>query len=481
MLLKSRKYRHFSHVAFCVLVIFSMLSSTLHADDRPNVIVIITDDQNGYGFYGGYPGTRVPAMDRLKESAVTFQHAYTAAPVCGPSRAAFFSGLYPHTSGAYKNGADPWRKTLADIESLPELFQRSGYTTFGAGKLFHARLAEGREEALWDNDVFHGGFGPFPREEDIIRDPGEVPDGGGSKFWGVSEWTGPDEDFPDTVNANNSIEFLRKEHEKPFFLVYGLWRPHNPYTAPKRFFDLYDPEKITAPPGYKEGDLYDVPPGGRRLSDIWGQRWLNSGKAHPENWKRILHGYLAATSFADWNVGRVLDALDSSAYADNTIVIFWSDNGYHLGEKNHFEKATLWEWSARIPAAVRIPGNPNNGRVVQQPIVSIDFFTTLLDYCALEQPAHEPGGLSLRPLLEDPDTKWQRPAITTYGEKLFSARSERYRYIRYPDGEEELYDHHKDPNEFINLANKPDYRYIIDKFKKWIPEKFATDLGGRNG
>ena len=256
----------------------------------------------------------------------------------------------------------------------------------------------------------------------------------------MTEWTGPDEDFPDVVNANSSIEFLQQDHKKPFFLVYGLWRPHNPYTAPKRFFDLYDPAKITVPPGYKEGDLYDVPPGGRRLSDIWGNRWLNSGKSHPENWKRILHGYLAATSFADWNVGRVLDAVDAAGIAD-----------------------------------------PNNGRIAGQPIVSVDFFTTLMDYCSLERPDHDPQGLSLRPLLEDPDTTWKRPAITTYGENMFSARNERFRYIRYPDGQEELYDHNKDPNEFINLADKPDYRYIKERFKKWIPEEFAVDLGGRNG
>jgi arylsulfatase A-like enzyme len=468
-------------VAFCLWPFLVAAAPAVLASGRPNVVVIIADDLNGYGFYGGYEGTRVPAMDRLKESAVTFEHAYTAAPVCGPSRAAFFSGLYPHSTGAYRSDADPWNKTLAVIESLPELFKRSGYTTIGAGKLFHDRLAPEREKALWDNDVFHGGLGPFPPTKDIIRGSDETPGSGSGRSWGVSEWTGPDEDFPDVVNANSSIEFLQQTHDKPFFLVYGLRRPHNPFTAPKRFFDLYDPAEITLPPGYKEGDLYDVPPGGHRLSAIGGDRWLDSGKAHPENWKRILHGYLAATSFADWNIGRVLDALDNSRYADDTIVIFWSDNGYHLGEKNHFEKATLWEWSARIPVAVRIPGSPNNGRVVQQPVVSIDLFTTLLDYCGLEQPDHEPEGLSLRPLLENPATKWKRPAITTYGENMFSARSDRYRYIRYPDGEEEFYDHRKDPNEFTNMADDPEYKYKKEEFRQWIPVKFAPDLGGRNG
>lgn len=469
------------NIGLCMLPFIFMMALSVFAGDRPNVVVIITDDQNGYGFYDGYPGTQVPAMDNFRKTAVTFEHAYTAAPVCGPSRAAFFSGLYPHTTGSYKNGSDPWKKTLADIENLPELVQRSGYTTFGAGKLFHAKLAKGREKALWDNEVFHGGFGPFPDEEDIIRGPGENPDSGGGKFWGVTEWTGPDEDFPDTVNANSVIEFLQRDHDKPFFLVYGLWRPHNPYTAPKRFFDLYDPEKITSPPGYRDNDLLDVPSEGHRLSRIWGQRWESSGKGHEENWRRILHGYLAVTSFADWNVGRVLEALDDSEYADNTIVIFWSDNGYHLGEKNHFEKATLWEWSARIPAAVRIPGNLNNGKVSHQPIVSVDFFKTLMDYCSLKSPEHEPEGMSLRPLLEDVTATWDRPAITTYGEQMFSARSERYRYIRYPDGEEELYDHDNDPNEFTNLAGQAGYREVVERFRLWIPKQFAPDLGGRNG
>jgi arylsulfatase A-like enzyme len=465
----------------CLSVAMLLVPIPVFSDERPNVLIIITADQNGYGSHGDYPGARVPAQDRLKETSVTFEHAYTAAPVSGPSRAAFFSGLYPHATGSYRNGSDPWHKTLAGVENLPELFKRSGYSTFGAGNLFHAELPDEREATLWDNDVARGGPGPFPAGGDLVQAPGDGAGSVGGRSWGVSEWSGPDEDFPDTTNADRVIEFLAKEHDKPFFMVYGLWRPRSPYTAPRRFFDLYDADTITLPPGYREGDLYDVPPGGRRLSDSWGHRWLSSGKSQPENWKRILHGYLAATSFADWNIGRVVEALDDSRHADDTIVIFLSDNGYHLGEKNHFEKATLWEQSARVPATVRIPGNPNNGRVVQQPIVSIDFFATLADYCALEKTTHEPQGLSLRPLLENPRTRWKRPAITTYGENQFSARNERYRYIRYSDGGEELYDHRKDPHEFINLADKPDYRFVISQFRRWIPEQFAEDLGGRNG
>lgn len=465
----------------CLSLLLVAFGQAALADARPNVVVIIASDLNGYGFHGGYPGAQVPAMERLKASSVTFEHAYAAAPASGPSRAALFSGLYPHSTGAYREGSNPWRKTLADVESLPELFRRSGYLTFGAGRLFDAGPVGRHKESPWENDSGNGGFGPLPGEKNLVRAPGEDSGAAGGRFWGVEEWTGPDQDFPDTVNADRAIGFLQQDHQAPFFLVYGLWRPHTPYTAPARFFDLYDPGEIDKPPGYLEGDLYDLPPGGQRHSAIRSQRWLNSGKAFPENWRRILHGYLAATSFADWNIGRVLDALDASHHADNTIVILWSDNGFHLGEKNHFGKATLWEQSARVPAAVRIPGSPNNGRAVKQPVSAVDLFPTLADYCGLEQTEHVLEGLSLRPLLEYPETTWKRPAITTYGENVFSARNERYRYIRYPDGEEELYDHRRDPHELRNLADKPDYRYVIGQFKQWIPEKFAADLGGRNG
>lgn len=451
------------------------------ADNRPNVVIIITDDQNDYGFFKAYPGTKVPHLDDFKNTSITFRHAYTASPVCGPSRAAFFSGLYPHTTGAYLNGADPWRQgMLAHTENLPELFKRSGYKTFGNGKLFHAKLANGREANLWDNEAFHGGFGPFPKQEDRITGKDDE-SSAGAKFWGVTEWTGPDEDFPDVVNANTSIEFLQQNHDRPFLLVYGLWRPHTPFTAPKRFFDLYDPNKIVLPKGYRDGDLDDVPPYGHKLSKIWGHRWKNSGKAEPQNWQRILHGYLAATSFADWNVGRVIAALDKSQYADNTIVIFWSDNGYHLGEKNHYEKATVWEAAALIPAAMRLPGGKNNGKTILQPIVNLDFFPTLVDYCQLEKPNHTLEGKNLRPLLENPQTTWERPAITSYGEKVFSARDLRYRYIQYPDDTEELYDHENDPYEFNNLADDNNYDAIKTRLKLWNPTSWAPSLGGRQG
>ncbi len=469
-------------VSFFIVTVAS--SSVIAKDTRPNVVIIITDDQNDYGFYDVYPGTEIPAIDEFRKTAVTFKHAYTASPVCGPSRAAFFSGLYPHTTGAYRNGSDPWRKSelLRKAETMPELFKRAGYTTFGNGKLYHAKLEEGREKKSWHNKPFAGGFGPYPPVKDRIAKEGEPAElKGAQKFWGVTEWTDPDSDFPDVVNADKSIEFLKQDHDKPFFMVYGLWRPHTPFTAPKRFFDMYDPKKITLPRGYLDGDLSDIPPYGQMLSKIWGERWLNAGKGEEENWKRILHGYLAATTFADWNVGRVIDAVNESRYADNTIILIWSDNGFHMGEKNHYEKATLWEAAAHVPMIMRLPKFKNKGKVVKQPVSTVDVYPTLVEYCDLPKLDHVLEGKSLKPLLEKPSRRWDRPAITSYGEQAFSARDERYRYIRYPSGLEELYDHKNDPFEFQNLANDPKMKKVKERLNSWNPKQWAKSLGGRKG
>ncbi len=458
-----------------VLILLSFSSSVVAEEDRPNVLMLIVDDMNDYGFYKTYPGLRIPYIDAFKQSAITFTNAYCASPVCGPSRAATFSGLYPHTTGSYLNGSDPWRQgTLTETETLPELFKRSGYQTWGRGKLYHAKMEEGREERNWDNrPLYGGGFGPFHPDEDRID---------GDRFWGNTPWAGPDEDFPDVLNTNAAIEYLKEDHSDPFFMALGLWRPHTPFTAPKRFFDMYPQHSIPfPPPGYKEDDLSDVPDFGRELSKIWGKRWINSGIDHPKNWKSILQGYMANTSFADWSIGRVLETLDASPYSENTIVIFWSDNGYHLGEKNHFEKATLWDKASLIPIAIRMPDRSHAGVESPRPISSIDFYPTLIELCGLATPKHEPEGISIVPLLKNPFSIRERPALTSYGPEVFSATDERYKYIQYPDGTEELYDHYSDPEENVNLASNPEFNYVIDRLKKWRPDTWAKSLGGRNG
>jgi arylsulfatase A-like enzyme len=433
----------------------------------PNVLFLIADDLNDYGFYDTLPGVKMPHLDKFKETAVTFTRAYCAAPACVPSRAAVFSGLAPHTTGAYRNGSDPWNKPPFDTaEAMPENFKRSGYTNFGRGKLFHSQPDPARKAAMWDNEHWGGGFGPFPPEEDQVL----------GKFWGTTAWTGPDSDFPDVKNADAAVEFLAQPQDKPFFLAYGLWRPHTPFTAPKRFFDLYDPADVEIPlPSWQPDDLADVGPLAVKLAEVWGERFDRDDAM----WRRFVHAYLACTTFADDSAGRVIEALDQSPYADNTIVVFFSDNGYHCGEKNHWEKTTLWEQASLTPTAIRLPGKLNGGMQCQRTVSTLDLWPTLADLCNLQPAGHELHGNSLRPLLENPDAEWDKPALTTYGEGYGSVRGERYRYIRYPDGAEELYDHEADPHEFNNLAPDPALTDVKSRLGAHMPTSWTESLGGR--
>jgi arylsulfatase A-like enzyme len=436
-------------------------------------VFIVADDMNGYGFYGTFPNVKTPALDAFKESAVTFTRAYCNAPSCVPSRASFLSGRLPSSTGSYLNGSDPWDKpAFADIESLPEVFKRSGYHSWGAGKLFHARITPERERRAFDNQPWGGGFGPFVPEPDQLA----------GKWWGATPCTGPDSDFPDVKNAEAAVAYLQEEHTEPFFLMLGLWRPHTPFTAPKRFFELYDEEQVPLPPAsWVSNDLADVPEAGRELARVWGERWDKTGADHLELWRRIVWGYLACTSFADWSVGRVIQALDASPYAENTLVILTSDNGYHCGEKDHFEKSTLWEAAAQVPLAIRLPGSRRAGTVTAEPVSLVDLFPTLVEYCGLNPPGQGLDGQSLRRLLEEPGAVAQRPAITLYEEHYFSASDGRHRYIVYPDGTEEVYDHQADPYEHRNLAKDPAAESIRQGLRKWLPTHWAKSLGGRKG
>ena len=457
-----------------LLTVLLAFTATTTDSTRPNVLFIVADDLNDYPIDGRYPGLQTPHLDAFRETAVLFEYAYCAAPACVPSRAAFLSGQYPFHTGSYLNGSDPWQKpAMANVESLPESFRRSGYTTWGAGKLFHSGIDRRRERACWDNAPTHGGgFGPFLPVANQLA----------GKWWGAGPWSGPDEDFPDVVNADAAIEFLRQPKQKPFFLMLGLWRPHTPFTAPRRFFQQYDKQQIQVPPpGWSEDDLTDIPAAGVALSKVWGDRWDKTGQAHPADWRQILWGYLACTSFADWSIGRVLAALDEGPHASNTLVVITSDNGYHGGEKNHFEKSTLWEAAAHVPLVIRLPNRQNAGHRTAATVTLVDLFPTFIDYCHLKMPPQPIDGHSLRVILEHPDTAWERPAITVYEERFYSARDQQHRYIQYPDGSEELYDHELDPYESKNLANDPSRSQTKEKLRKWIPRTWANSLGGREG
>ncbi|GAB5560056.1 MAG: hypothetical protein SynsKO_17030 [Synoicihabitans sp.] len=441
--------------------------------DRPNVVFLMVDDMNLYGFLHEQPGLITPNMDRLRTDAVTFPNGVCNAPSCVPSRASMFSGQYPFTTGSYLNGSGPWEKPAMDrIQTIPEQFKAGGYKVWAGGKIFHSKISPERKAASFDNQPKAGGFGPFVYPEDQLV----------GKWWGASAWDGPDEDFPDNVNTVEAVNFLQDEHEQPFFLMLGLWRPHSPFTAPRRFFEMYDKDALPFPPtSWTKGDMDDIPAMGQHLSSVWSKRWEETGGDDPELWRQILWGYYACTTFADYNIGRVLDALAASKHADNTMIVFVSDNGYHVGEKNHFEKSTLWSASARIPFAINLPDGTNAGTVSDATVGLIDLFPTLLDYCDLPAPRQRIEGLSMRPVLEDPTAPWNRPGITVYEREMFSVTDGRFRYILYADETEELYDLSEDPHEFTNRAEDPLLDYQKQRLKSHRPERWAPSMGGREG
>lgn len=454
---------------FLSLLLIHNFGFSTEKAENPNVVMIVLDDMNGYGTLNSYPVLKTPYLDRFRDQSLNFVTAACNTPVCGPSRASFFSGLAPHTTGAYYNRCTPFirSKMLQQVETIPEWFKRNGYTTWGGGKIFHGPLQEGREAAMFDNEkVKHGGFGPFPEEQYWIN---------GSKFAGIQPWTGPDTDFPDVTNANDAIEFLKQDHDKPFFMVYGLWRPHSPYTAPKRFFDQYEVEDMPIPEGMKSNDLDDITDMGEALlSHLPSHRQM--GVPFETAVKTYLRAYCANTTFADWNVGRVIEALDASPYADNTLVIVFSDNGFHTGEKDHWGKATLWESADHVPLMIRSP----EGHVAtcKQTVTLLDLYPTLADYCKIAPPEHTLDGDSFAAIIKDPKAAWDRPGFTSYGPRYSSVRDERWRYLHYPDGSEELYDLDADPWEFQNLAVFAKYASVKQRLSSHIPKSWATSLGG---
>lgn len=434
--------------------------------ERPNVIFILADDMNSYSFRKDYPALKTPAIDKMVSQSYYFTNATCSAPVCVPSRASLWSGMSPYKTGAYYNAANTWENTiLSTTEVMPETFKKNGYTTWGRGKIFHVVINDNRENKMFDNKVFKGGFGPFGEKKNSY---------GGNKWMEIQPWTGPDSDFPDVKNADAAVEFLSQKHDKPFFMYYGLFRPHSPYTAPKRFFDMYKDADITLPPGYLENDLDDVPALGRDLVDSM-KSYKRAGLTKRQVWLELMRAYCANTSFADWNIGKVLDALDKSEFGKNTIVVFCSDNGFQNGTKDHWTKSTLWDQSDVIPFLIRMP----NGKAYKCPqtVNLIDIYPTLIEYCGLKGPQHKLDGKSILPVLKNTSTKWDRNGVTYYGEKYTGVRSERYRYIRYSDGTEELYDHSTDPYEHINLAKNPSMNKVIQQLSKSVPMDFNKSIG----
>ena len=429
--------------------------------DRLNVLFIAIDDLNDWtGCLGGHPDVKTPNIDRLAARGVLFSRAYCSAPACNPSRASLLTGILPSTSGVYHNN-QPWRPVMPQAVTLPQHFMANGYHVVGGGKIFHYK-----DRASW-HEYFKRGGDPMPPNRPLNGIPNTA-----HFDWGPVHVS--DEDMADTRVTRWAIDYLRQKHDRPFFLAAGPFRPHLPWYVPKKYFDMYPLDKITLP-NVKDDDLDDVPAMGKRIAAAQRD---HKNVVDTNNWRRAVQGYLASITFTDANVGRLIDALDRSPYAHNTLIVLWGDHGWHLGEKLHWRKFALWEEATHAPLLFVVPGVTKPGGRSPRTVSFIDIYPTLADLCGL--PAIDAlEGLSLRPLLQNPNSPWDRPAVTTHGRNNHSVRSERWRYIRYRDGTEELYDEDKDPMEWENLASRRELEDVKLELARWLPKVNAEDAPKR--
>jgi arylsulfatase A-like enzyme len=486
--------------------------------ERPNVLFIICDDLNdAVEGLGGHPQTKTPNITRIMSRGVTFLNNHCNAPVCAPSRDSLWSGLYPHTTGQY--GFDHWKNNavLRDTVMMQEHFRNHGYEVLGTGKLFHNSQ---EDPTLYDRFGHAANFGPWPWDGRLPETHKEHPDMSYlidtnpeiRTHWeqtfgplsNVPNWAPDPEErvpgytgwrlynapfcyiddeqrdlMPDERSARWAASRLTERHTSPFFLAVGFNRPHTPLYAPQAYFDRFPLSEIELPP-YKPDDLDDAPPIVRELFDYAFARFeLVREAGGVELWKRWIQAYLACVNFVDDQVGLVLDALEASDAADDTIIVFTGDNGYHMGEKNALFKGTLWEESTRVPLIISAPGVGPTGATCNSAVSLVHLYPTLIDLCGLPADPNAGGhglpldGTSLRPLLQDPQAgAWDGPpvALSAYqtkasviarhgpeiGEGQFTVRGDRWRYTRYGEGSEELFDHQDDPHEWENRAGDED-------------------------
>lgn len=436
------------------------ISSSVHGKEKPNVLFIAVDDLNDWiGVLGGHKQSVTPNIDRLAERGMLFANAHCAAPACNPSRAALMTGIRPSTSGCYLN-SNPWRTAMPDAVTLPQHFMAHGYTAIGSGKIYHGRFPD---PPSWN--------AYFPsKKQQKPNDP--LPEGrpiNGIPKTAHFDW-GPvdvdDSKMGDAQVADWVIDQLGKKPDKPFFLACGFFRPHLPWFVPKKYFDQFPVDSIELPKTIVD-DLKDVPAAGVKMARPSGD---HARVTKHDQWQKAVQGYLASIAFTDAQIGRVLDAYDKSLQRDNTIIVFWTDHGWHLGEKQHWRKFALWEEATRTPLIVVAPGLTKSGTRCERPVNLLDIYPTLVDLCELKENKSLEGA-SLRPLLADPKAKWDRPSLTTHGLNNHALRGDRFRYIRYADGSEELYDHDSDPMEWKNLAADNEYDDVKQNLAKWLPKK----------
>ena len=446
-----------------LIAVVSLLGCVLSsADTRPNVLMIAVDDLNDWiGCMGGHPDTETPNIDRLAERGVLFTNAHSQGTMCNPSRISIMWGLRPSTTGFYSNHFSASRSAefIKEHTSLPRHFEASGYKTLTAGKVYHGSW-------LPPNDV--NVVGPRPaswseQDKAVHEKPAHY-----HNIWDFGPQDYHEEEFVDYRIASWGVQQLKNQHDRPFFMAIGFMRPHVPFFPPRR---VYESTERARRPEVKEDDWSDLPPAAKELTlsnkKIPTHEWMEQAG----RWDEAVKSYLACVRWVDEQIGRVLDALDESPYADNTIILLYSDHGYHLGEKQRWSKFSLWERTTRVPFIVSIPKGPKGKST--RPVELLSIYPTLIELCGLA-PNESIEGVSVAPLLQDPNAGWEHVAISTLGQNNHSIRDERWRYILYYDGSEELYDHDADPHEWNNLAaeaaRRAEHSDVIDRLKKHLPK-----------
>ncbi len=449
--------------------LFAFLIWSFAAFAKPNVLFIAIDDLNDWtGFLGGHPEARTPHMDALAERGCNFTNAHCPVPVCSASRVSVMSGLAATTHGSYELGPRYEElPALSDVPTVQQYFKDHGYTTIVGGKVLHhgfgGRLADGIDRAL--------GRAKSPRPKKPMNRPA---DWSGAWDWGA--FPESDAEMEDYQLALSAADVLLEKHEKPFFLSVGFFRPHVPLFVPPKWFDLYDAETITLP-GDPEPDLEDLPGNFLDINE-YAVAPKHADVVAAGKQRSLTEAYLASVSFVDHCVGVVLDALESSPFSDDTVIVLWSDHGFHLGEKRHWAKRTLWEESTRVPLLFAGPGI-TPGEECDEPASLLDIYPTLVDLCDLPENSRLEG-VSMVPQLENPDAPREEPVITSSYFGNHAIRTRDWRLILYEDGAMELYDHRNDPDEFHNLANDPAHQETVKRLSEWWPKNAAPEFKTRS-
>lgn len=453
------------HVLLLSLFVAAITHGTAAADApaaKPNILFILIDDLNDWiGALDGHPQAKTPHIDRLAARGMLFTNAHCQGTMCNPSRVSILWGRRPSSTGFYENHYPVTNEPdfLETHVSLPQHFSQHGYQTLSAGKVFHTAQASdahviGPNPGYWRQGL----------DQAVHQKPIGIHD-----IWDFGPQDYAETEFTDHIIATWASDRLKEPRDKPFFLSIGFIRPHVPFFPPRSMYDALGDAEL---PPTKDNDWADIPDAARELT-MSNQRipthaWL----LEQGRWQEAVNAYLACVHWVDQQVGRLLEALEAGPHAQNTIVVLFSDHGYHLGEKQRWSKFSLWERTTRVPLIINVPGGVK-GKTAK-PVELLSLYPTLVDLAGLPtNPKLE--GVSLRPLLENPDAPWDHVAISTLGQNNHAVRDSRWRYIRYADGSEELYDHQKDPNEWDNLARNlsPEQAAVIERLREHLPKANA--------